>query len=330
MKFISEANLRLWLGKLMRDRAVFAPVKGPDETVLFQPLHKAEDAVLDSDSTTLSPKQVFFPSSESIFSVTGQGDAMKIQPAVVEKDRVLFGLHPCDAQGISLVDKPFLAEPADLLYQERRERTALVGMSCRRACPECFCTSMGSGPRDRRAVDVLLTPADGGYAVDVVTDKGKAVLATAAVDEKEVILPASPEVPIVNAGDVSEGFKKCFDDPYWARVGDRCLSCNVCAYVCPTCYCFDMRDYTDHGLTERVRTWDSCQSPGWTRAAGGHNPRPGKGARMRQRFAHKLLYFPEAFGSLKCTGCGRCVRQCPVNIDIREIITDVRKLGGVK
>ena len=78
-----------------------------------------------------------------------------------------------------------------------------------------------------------------------------------------------------------------------------------------------------------MRSWESCQSPGFTRIAGGHDPRPTKGARLRQRFYHKLLYFPENFGSISCVGCGRCVRACPVNIDIREIITDIQKLGAI-
>jgi len=101
----------------------------------------------------------------------------------------------------------------------------------------------------------------------------------------------------------------------------------MCSYVCPTCYCFDVRDYTDKGKIERVRSWESCQSPGFTKIAGGYDPRANKGSRLRQRFGHKLIYFPEHFGPLHCIGCGRCVRACPVNIDIREIIQDVQKLG---
>ena len=112
------------------------------------------------------------------------------------------------------------------------------------------------------------------------------------------------------------------------ELGERCLACAMCTNVCPTCYCFDIRDYPNKGKSDRVRSWESCQSVGFTKIAGGHDPRANKGIRMRQRFAHKLLYFPEQFGVSHCIGCGRCVKSCPVNIDIREIITDVQKLGA--
>jgi sulfhydrogenase subunit beta (sulfur reductase) len=108
------------------------------------------------------------------------------------------------------------------------------------------------------------------------------------------------------------------------------LHCNICAYVCPTCYCFDVRDYPDKGKVERVRSWESCQSPGFSLTAGGYDPRTTKGERLRQRFSHKFLYFPERFQDAACIGCGRCVKACPVNIDIREVISDLQQLTEVK
>jgi ferredoxin len=38
---------------------------------------------------------------------------------------------------------------------------------------------------------------------------------------------------------------------------------------------------------------------------------------------HKLKYFPDRFGPFSCVGCGRCVKDCPVNIDIREVMGDL-------
>jgi Fe-S oxidoreductase len=123
--------------------------------------------------------------------------------------------------------------------------------------------------------------------------------------------------------------KSTFDDVYWERLADRCIHCNLCAYVCPCCYCFDIRDYALKGRVERVRSWESCQAAGFARLAGGYDPRPSKGAKLRQRFYHKFLYYPTQFkGQVKCTGCGRCVRACPVNIDIREIVSDMQKIGA--
>jgi predicted aldo/keto reductase-like oxidoreductase len=63
--------------------------------------------------------------------------------------------------------------------------------------------------------------------------------------------------------------------------------------------------------------------PSFVREASGHNPRGRKGERMRQRIMHKFSYAPENFNAVFCVGCGRCVANCPSNIDVRETIAMV-------
>jgi ferredoxin len=186
---------------------------------------------------------------------------------------------------------------------------------------------MGTAPNNADDVDIMLTEVVDGYIVEAVTDKGKALLSVAKLSNSKLSVPKIKCPTELQVKNVPEAMKSCFEDDYWARIADRCIHCNICAYVCPVCHCFDIRDYPTSEKTERIRCWDSCQSPGFTCAAGGHTPRPTKASRLRQRFYHKLLYFPERFEDFQCTGCGRCVALCPVNIDIREIITDVPKLG---
>ena len=116
------------------------------------------------------------------------------------------------------------------------------------------------------------------------------------------------------------------------RHGERCLSCRICTYVCPTCRCFDVVDRAvgvRNGVThiERIRVWDACTSTNYRRAAGGHNSRPTKPVRLRNRFFCKFCYYPEDFGPLGCVGCGRCVVSCPVDIDIREVMQEVAEAG---
>jgi NAD-dependent dihydropyrimidine dehydrogenase PreA subunit len=59
--------------------------------------------------------------------------------------------------------------------------------------------------------------------------------------------------------------------------------------------------------------------------AGGHDVRPSKKERVRQRFMHKLRYFPERYNELMCVGCGRCLAKCPVNVDITRIIGQIKE-----
>ncbi len=325
-RFISKKDLITWLEKLIQERILIAPTT-KNGLLLFQPVSEVEDIVLDFQNTELSPKECFFSATETLFAVKREDGRTELVPATVDRDTVLFGLHPCDAMGMAINDKPFLAEPADTLYGQHRARTTLIGLPCSKPTTECFCTSMGGGPHDPTHLDVLLTEAEDGYIVQAVTGKGEEILPSSVV-EREIVSPPPPSVEPVPAAGISEVMERVFEAPYWSRLADRCIHCNICAYVCPTCYCFDVRDYANGGRIERVRSWESCQSPGFTRIAGGYDPRSSKGARLRQRFYHKLRYFPQEFGALGCVGCGRCIRACPVNIDIREVISDVQKLGA--
>lgn len=328
-RFISRKDTLAWLGRLGQNRRLVAPTK-VDNLLLFRQIRQADDIVLELDNTDLSPKDWFFPATETLFSVERKDGRVELIPAEVERETVIFGIRPCDARGLAILGMPYLAEPADALYRQHRDKTSLVGLACLTACPECFCTSMGSGPHDPSSLDIMLTEVEDGYVVAVLTKKGESLLPEDLLSTVDVAAPSPPSPSLVPSEGIVDKMRQAFDSPYWSQVADRCIHCNICAYVCPTCYCFDIRDYTNSARIERVRSWESCQSPAFTRIAAGHDPRNTKGARMRQRFAHKLLYFPDIFGPLHCVGCGRCVRSCPVNIDIREIIQDVQRMGALK
>ena len=328
-QFISRNDLLSWLAKLIQDGDLVAPTR-IDQLTLFRRVGQVEDIVFDYGNTDLSPKEFFFPATETLFTVERSDAQIELVPAAVERETVIFGVRPCDARGIATLDMPYLSEPADDLYQQHRDKTTLIGLSCLSVSPECFCTSMGSGPDDASNVDVMLTEVEDGYVVQVVTEKGESLLPRGLLTAANVTAPAAPSLPTIPSEGIAEAMRQNFDSPYWSRLADRCLHCNMCSYVCPTCYCFDVRDFSENGRINRVRTWESCQSPGFTRIAGGHDPRANKGARLRQRFAHKLLYSSERFGALHCVGCGRCVRACPVNTDIREVISDIQKMGAAR
>jgi len=326
-KILGKNELESWLGKIMQERTLVAPRRVKDLT-LFGPVQSVDDILFDYQNTNLSPKEFFFPKTDTLFTGEHKDGDIEITPATIDQETVIFGIRPCDARGIAMLDSPYMDEPADSIWAQHRAKTTLIGLACTKPAPQCFCNSVGSSPNDSSSVDIMLTEVDDGYAVEAVTEKGERLLQGVALKESDITPPVSSCDAGVPADGIVEAIQKGFDNPYWSRLADRCIHCNVCAYVCPTCYCFDIRDRTDQGKIERLRTWESCQSKGFTRIAGGHDPRSEKGPRLRQRFCHKPLYFPQQFGPIACIGCGRCVVSCPVNIDIREIIADIQKLGA--
>jgi len=67
--------------------------------------------------------------------------------------------------------------------------------------------------------------------------------------------------------------------------------------------------------------------PEYTLQASGYNPRPERMNRMRNRAYHKYNYCPKNYEVTACVGCGRCIDNCPVNIDIIDVIN---KAGEAK
>jgi sulfhydrogenase subunit beta (sulfur reductase) len=322
--FLTTENLKAWLEGLRATHSVIAPVKR-GEQVVFRPVARVDEIVWDAGRTDFSAKDFFFPASEAIVTWQPTENGVTTAAPLWGQLQVVFGARPCDGHALEVMDRLFLDDPVDLYYAERRAKTTLVGFACTDGPWEgCFCTTVGGGPAERKHLDILLTRLDGGFAVDVVSDKGRALIASAETEALNGRVTKPPDVATLPMA-AAETWHAVFGDAYWAELAERCLGCRTCTYDCPVCYCFDVRDRRlADGTIERLRCWDSCQGALCFAIAGGHNPRSTQTQRVRQRYMHKFLYYPtREEGAALCVGCGRCVVQCPVNIDIREVLTHV-------
>jgi ferredoxin len=332
MKAFTPSALRGWLGALALDRPLIAPVD-EEGILLYRRVGKADEIAFPGAGALrpLTPvKQAVFPATERLLLIEkspGEGGArsIRLRETVPQADQIVFGVRPCDARGLRVLDAAFLEhEPSDPYYRARREGSTLIGLACAEMGPTCFCKSVGGGPDDASDVDLMLYETADGFVARPITEKGRALLEGAPLIDVEGEPPRSGlSDPIALPDPLA--WPPRFQDAYWEEMAERCLSCRLCAYICPTCRCFDVRDEplaSDDGreIYERVRCWDSCAGEPYRRIAGGHNPRATKGQRLRNRFFCKFSYYPQQYGPTACTGCGRCIDLCPVNIDITEVL----------
>lgn len=332
MKFISSDKLELFFEKASEKLNVYVPV----DTVNGASYKKWEQGVVVSKAlhTTKSAKDFFFPQTENLVEFKMSGKNIEIIDTRSEtEDYAIFGVRACDVRSFSILDKVFLAEPVDSYYKNRREHGLIIGLSCNRPAETCFCQTFGIDAAEPKA-DVDFTEADGGYFVCANTERGEAFVASVAdVFEERDSAPAEeaksktreimkklPLADLTTEGFGGDKLDKLFDDPRWSELSEACLGCGTCTFVCPTCQCYDIRDYdTGHGIC-RFRCWDSCMYSDFTKMAGG-NPRLTQKERFRQRFMHKLVYFPSNNdGEYGCVGCGRCLASCPIHMNIVKVM----------
>ena len=304
--------------------AVVGPVHVGD-LVEFQRLTSSSDAALESmTNSRVPPKALFLPQSEVMFRATGN-DLVSTSDEV--SPRVVLAIRPCDARALQLLDTVLLADPQDPYWAGRREATTIVALGCDDPCETCFCTTVGSGPFDSRGADALLTKLGDTYVAEVLTEKGQALLtdlpdaSQQQVEETGAVQASAAnrmKRPFQPTG-IKEKLNSLFESDFWREVQQSCLGCGVCTFLCPTCFCFDIVDEAQR--RERVRNWDTCMFRLYSQEASGHNPRPTNIHRTRQRIMHKYAYWLELIKEIGCTGCGRCVRYCPVDLDIRHIVS---------
>ena len=335
---IAKERLNEVYATISANMALVLPVKKAGE-VNYAVWEEGKEVSLETLKTVKSPKDLFFPQSENMMKFKTEGKNIEIIDVRGEKvPTVLFGVKACDYKAIEVLDKVFLADPVDTYYQARREATTIVTLACSKPEESCFCGVFGI---DATAPvgDVTTWMDEENLYLQANTEKGEALVALLADvvvegGEEEVALQKEATAKILEnlpfaTLDLSrfkpENLNELFNDPAWEEMSEACLGCGTCTFVCPTCQCFDIRDFKTNEGVVRYRCWDSCMYSDFTLMAHG-NSRTTQMQRFRQRFMHKLVYYPsQNDGLYSCVGCGRCVNKCPQRLNIVKVI---KTLGG--
>lgn len=329
--------------------ALFAAIAA--ENKLYMPVDRENGAVFENWekgkklsaalNTVRSAKDFFFPQSENLMEFKVDGKNIEIIDTRSEcEDFVIFGVRGCDAKSFEILDRVFMSEPVDSYYKNRRDHGIIMTMACTRPAETCFCHTFDIDAANPGG-DVTCYRTDDALYMEANTDKGIVLInslddltedadSSAVGKQKELIKERLDKLPLAKLSSAGFGAEKTaefFDAPEWSELSESCLGCGTCTFVCPTCQCYDIKDFdTGHGI-KRFRCWDSCMYSDFTKMSAGQ-PRLTQLERFRQRFMHKLVYYPtNNDGLFSCVGCGRCLAKCPIQMNIVKVM---KKLGGRK
>jgi sulfhydrogenase subunit beta (sulfur reductase) len=325
--FIEERDFGPFVDQLRQSTRVIGPVAKRKKFV-FAELESADELRLDYDVTILPPKKIFFPPKQEILKF----DAHSVEDCIKPIPTVLLGVHFYDVKGIDITDLLLRERIADWNYLAQREVTTIVASNVQSIAPRAFWGSVGTEVR-AKGHDAFLTRLPDGYVFETLTPKGEALLASGtfrdataeeiaeaerlnveAMGECDELLPYS-------SADIATTVRESFgNEELWDELAMDCFSCGSCNIVCPTCYCFDVRDSwnVDQTTGQRTRYWDACLTREFAAVtmAGGQkeNFREHHASRFRHRFMRKTSYLHEKLGGPACVGCGRCAAACTANI----------------
>jgi len=338
MKKISLSGLNSLFAAISAEKKLYIPADDAAGQAKFTPW--TDGLALSAKLNTVrSAKDLFFPQVEQMVNFKVSGKQIEIiENRDAAEPFVVFGVRACDCRSFDILDNVFLHDaPADTFYQARRENGLIITLACNAPEETCFCTSFGIDPANP-AGDITAWKTEDAFFFRGNTEKGNALLdalgledeeETPVAKQQEAIRAIAEKLPFGKldlTGFDKEHLMEKFNDPRWAKLSESCLGCGTCTFVCPTCQCYDIKEFDNGKEVQRFRCWDSCMYSDFTMMAHGTN-RPTQKERFRQRFMHKLVYYPaNNDGLYSCVGCGRCLQKCPVHTNIVKVI---KTLGGV-
>lgn len=327
MKIIMKEDFADFVNALITDNSWnVVGVKSKGNKFAFGPLESASELRLDYDVTLLPPKKYFFPQRETLFTYDLSNGFSAKGFTAEAKPTIIIGVHPYDIVALLHMDEIFSETKSDPYYFEKRNSFIIIGVNIQKMSKWCFAPFMGCATIDH-GYDLMLTDLGNRYAINFGSLKGEELLEKYAKNvtnalARDVQLVSQKKREIVNMAQqkfdfppelIPELLKKSYEKSgFWEKHSEKCLACGSCVLVCPTCYCFDIKDNPDLSLErgERIRTWDGCLLEDFAKIASGENFRPTKPTRYRHRYFKKGKYLFDRFGFISCVGCGRCSSNC--------------------
>jgi len=328
LAFISDDVIPDWVSHLGKKKDVIAPHKSGIHSFSFEKVSNPNHVILNYNRTLSSIKKYFLPPKETLFSFSTHNHVM-VSENVEPVNSIFLGVHNYDLQALFRLDHNFSTGNPESQYLTRRKDSIFIGIAYN---PDKWHFSesvlQNGSPNNSNGFDLFVHPIDNGYILETLTENGKNLISDYPLEEYSDIIPPSPKQKHkINEMFVtfSHLFSKSWLSPVWEKYAEKCVGCGTCNLVCPTCFCFDVKDEMELDLVKgkRVRIQDGCMLRSFSEVAGGEIFRDQKAARMRHRLYRKFKYISDETNESWCVGCGRCSAYCTAGISIVDIVNDL-------
>jgi ferredoxin len=332
---MTNAELGKFVGFLMKKgNIVWAPQKR-NGVVNYERVDNENSFYLIEDVPFYSFKEYLIPTEETLFGYENN----KLTEVREAKGQVIFGINPIDLRALALLNHVF---EKDLWYQERMKKTLIVGQSLipKDAEQNIFHYKYEEDILEHLQFDIFIEVQKGifntKYFLYTGSEDGQRILdefsaqGGGGIDYEHIQFAG----PIKEEGldpimiKYRDALKNKYKKEIWEEdLGKRCIECGKCATVCPTCFCFDIKDQPelkdDGGV--RKRTQSSCFFSDFSEISGKYKFLNNTAERIFFWYYHKFVKIPDEFSIPGCVGCGRCAKVCPVGIDIFKILANLQE-----
>ncbi len=345
-KKINKESLLQVLEKIKEEEELIGPVEMSGGEILFQPIDDVEEITFNYVNSLFPPKHLVLPRFERLLHYEREGEKIKVEETIEAKKRTIFGIRPCDVEGIRYSEifysgRMFGREDlADPYFVEKRKNLTIITVSCQYPAPTCFCVCCDGGPFAKEGFDLQLTDlGNGEYLCEVGSEKGKELVERFAsffspAEEEDVkrreeieeeVLERFGPYPAFSGATLRRVSAGNIPREVWESLGERCIVCGGWQFLCPMCFCYTVVDVGDEEEGYRARIWDSCHYEGYSRLAGGANPRKARDRRRERCIFHKFSWqYVERMGRHGCVGCGRCVITCLGYVHLPQTFEEIR------
>ncbi|MBU2633073.1 4Fe-4S dicluster domain-containing protein [Patescibacteria group bacterium] len=279
--------------------------------------------LVDVRKDVLPFKQYFFSPSEETFSF--DKNKSKIAPTKKEKEFVVFGLNLRDTEALVQLDEIMKRPQEDSFYFQKRNKATIISIINER------------GHMPHVGIDLIIERiSNNEYKALALTKKGRKITENNFFKERKI----NSDSTEIKKDETSELGKMLLNPELlrdvitwswknypkiWGELGEKCLGCGICTYVCPLCHCFSMEDTCEltGAKCSRTRKWTACTLPEFAQITGGHDFHPTIKERYYNWFYHKFVRAYNEHGKSQCVACGRCKKHCPAGIDIEKVLLEI-------